>query len=584
MEALKMVDAQTQQLFQRLNNAYGSLMRSPEVRAVRQGTAIWNFMNEVGQVIRQYSTMPQQAQQPAAQAMDDARRLVSLAQWLDEAGAHAMADVVDEAAGLVREAFVDVTPYPERPGTYDKTAQGHMRDALDAMEQARVLLVDEAFPSYSKAQTRGLQGEPWDAMEQDFHRLKRDLVELKGKIKDAFEQSGAGMGENADDTDPRTVQESTEDILLEVWSHLPDDVRDRIVLGWKRITRREQPDWRNMTVGQISTMLGTMYDKDEFREDIEEIARRHGWEGSLMDAMPEFGAPQPEDVAKLMNPEERAKRWRQKTKERAEYWRQRRQEAKRLTDEERLKLFHSFNEEARTRMVPQWRDMTPDELVRTLRAWYPESFADDMVRQAASPYTHFYHFFYLVKSLFNSFQTVVMREDPKQLDKAWLENFGREWQRLLQRYARFAENPKYKYSRHASLAGRLVAMAQLLDDRGEHARADLMDATADYVRRFADDGQRQEQQDSSPFKPLNETPLSTRYCPDHIGVQTSRISQHAVQCPLDGRVYNYEAGYVDYDGQKVPGGSVAAQTPSVMPYGIPNRMYDSRQSVINTMN
>lgn len=296
-----MVDAQTQQLFQRLNNAYGSLMRSPEVRGVRQGTAIWNFMNEVGQVIRQYSTMPQQAQQPAAQAMKDAQQLVSLAHWLDEAGAHAMADVVDEAAGMVAEA--------------------------------------------------------------------------------------------------------------------------------------------------------------------------------------------------------------------------------------------------------------------------------------ASPYTHFYHFFYLVKNLFNSFQTVVMGEDPKTLDKEWLTNFGREWQRLLQRYSRFAENPKYKYSRQASLVGRLTAMAQLLDDRGEHARADLIDTTADYVRRFADD-----QQQDSPFKPLNEIPLSTRYCPDHIGVQTSRISDRAVQCPLDGRVYNYETGYTDYDGKKVPGGTVAAQTPSAMPYGIPNRVYDSRQSVINTMN
>lgn len=203
--------------------------------------------------------------------------------------------------------------------------------------------------------------------------------------------------------------------------------------------------------------------------------------------------------------------------------------------------------------------------------------AATMVSRAASPYTHFYHFYYLVKSLFKSFQTVVMGSSTKELDQQWLQNFGREWQRLLQKYSRFVEMPRYKYSRHAALNERMVVFAQELDERGEYARADLMDRAANYVRRFAEE-------EKPAIKPMNETPLSTRYCPDHVGVQTTRISDSTVQCPLDGRTYNYESGYSDYEGQRVPGGSVAAQTPDVTPYGVPNRLYDSRQTVINTMN
>lgn len=195
----------------------------------------------------------------------------------------------------------------------------------------------------------------------------------------------------------------------------------------------------------------------------------------------------------------------------------------------------------------------------------------------ASPYTYFYHFYYLVRSLFKSFQTVVMGTDPKDLDKKWLQDFGREWQTLLQKYGRFAEMPRYKYSRRASLAGRMLALAQQLDDGGSHTQADVLDRAAGYVARFAEE-------EKAPIKPMNETPLSTRYCPDHVGVQTARVSDSTVQCPLDGRLYNYETGYSDYEGQRVPGGSVAAQTPDVTPYGIPNRLYDSRQTVINTMN
>jgi hypothetical protein len=84
------------------------------------------------------------------------------------------------------------------------------------------------------------------------------------------------------------------------------------------------------------------------------------------------------------------------------------------------------------------------------------------------------------------------------------------------------------------------------------------------------------------IQPTNEGTLSTRYCPDHIGAQAIRIAEHIYQCPLDGKIYNYDTGYVNYQGQKVLGGSVKEQTPPTADWGgIPMRIYDSRQNIIN---
>jgi hypothetical protein len=87
-------------------------------------------------------------------------------------------------------------------------------------------------------------------------------------------------------------------------------------------------------------------------------------------------------------------------------------------------------------------------------------------------------------------------------------------------------------------------------------------------------------QQSSP----NNMPLNTRYCPDHIGVSVSRVGENTYQCPLDGKIYNYETGWEDYDGNKHPGGSVAEQTPDASGYGIPHRIFDTRENIINSVN
>lgn len=132
----------------------------------------------------------------------------------------------------------------------------------------------------------------------------------------------------------------------------------------------------------------------------------------------------------------------------------------------------------------------------------------------------------------------------------------------------------------ASALGELVALANRLDAEGKHAMADVADRAAEMVLRFS--GKREENEE--PIRPASLTPLSTRYCPDHRGIQAYRVAERVYQCPVDGRMYDYEGGYVDYNGQRVPGGSIANQTPTTMPYQLPQRLYDPNQYVLNTMN
>lgn len=59
---------------------------------------------------------------------------------------------------------------------------------------------------------------------------------------------------------------------------------------------------------------------------------------------------------------------------------------------------------------------------------------------------------------------------------------------------------------------------------------------------------------------LDTEPLQTRYCPDHPGVMARRVTDHKIQCPLDKKNYDYEAGFTLEDGTKVMGKSVDKQT------------------------
>ncbi len=73
-----------------------------------------------------------------------------------------------------------------------------------------------------------------------------------------------------------------------------------------------------------------------------------------------------------------------------------------------------------------------------------------------------------------------------------------------------------------------------------------------------------------------EAPLSTRYCPDHPGVQIGRVGEHMWQCEMDKKTYNFETGFELNNGAKVPGGDVAQQTQNNLnvPY---HAIFDTRE-------
>lgn len=72
-----------------------------------------------------------------------------------------------------------------------------------------------------------------------------------------------------------------------------------------------------------------------------------------------------------------------------------------------------------------------------------------------------------------------------------------------------------------------------------------------------------------------EAPLSTRYCPDHAGVQISRVGEHVWQCEMDKKTYNFDSGFELNNGNKVPGGDVSQQTAGLnVPY---HAIFDTRE-------
>jgi hypothetical protein len=102
----------------------------------------------------------------------------------------------------------------------------------------------------------------------------------------------------------------------------------------------------------------------------------------------------------------------------------------------------------------------------------------------------------------------------------------------------------------------LIKIANDLDEQGLSQYADAIDTVLAKMKE-------NKKKPLSGVKPYGATGrLSTRYCPDHPGTQVEIIpDSRSVQCPMDGKVYNYLEGYTTYDGQKHPGGSVDKQTP-----------------------
>lgn len=76
----------------------------------------------------------------------------------------------------------------------------------------------------------------------------------------------------------------------------------------------------------------------------------------------------------------------------------------------------------------------------------------------------------------------------------------------------------------------------------------------------------------------NEASLSTRYCPDHPGVQAMPIEDGVIRCSLDGKTYNFKEGFTTEKGNVVPGTSIENQTKLDTHFSNPLSTSDTRES------
>lgn len=121
----------------------------------------------------------------------------------------------------------------------------------------------------------------------------------------------------------------------------------------------------------------------------------------------------------------------------------------------------------------------------------------------------------------------------------------------------------------------------------EDSKIDTLKAKYEDVNKSLHEGQKvadtldaiEKSQYSKDYR-IMEHPLSTRTCPDHPGAQMARKGDNTWQCDLDKKVYNYQTGYTDEKGDKVPGGDVANQTSS-MSFADPQSMFDTRDTRLN---
>ncbi len=86
------------------------------------------------------------------------------------------------------------------------------------------------------------------------------------------------------------------------------------------------------------------------------------------------------------------------------------------------------------------------------------------------------------------------------------------------------------------------------------------------------------------YEQTGEKMLSQRHCVDHIGVMLHRVGENSYRCPLDGKVYNWEEGFTDVNGNKHPGGSVSEQTEVASNVPTPHRLFDPREETLNRIN
>jgi len=123
----------------------------------------------------------------------------------------------------------------------------------------------------------------------------------------------------------------------------------------------------------------------------------------------------------------------------------------------------------------------------------------------------------------------------------------------------------------------VVQRKDLMDQRIVELKKKYEQPTKDLAEsnKIADSEKLIEKSNMTKQMDIQQSPLSSRYCPDHAGAQIARVGEHMWQCELDKKIYNFETGFTLNSGVKVPGGDVANQSQIInIPF---YAIFDTRQ-------
>lgn len=154
--------------------------------------------------------------------------------------------------------------------------------------------------------------------------------------------------------------------------------------------------------------------------------------------------------------------------------------------------------------------------------------------------------------------------DPKAKHEAYVDD--KELRHYLKPEKMEEKKKVKKLDRKAELEviENLIKVANILDFAGDERGLGVVE---DVLRIFA------KKEDSRPIygvetieKTKREYPevqapapaMSTRHCPDHNGTMMQRVAEGSYQCNIDGKIYNWNVGFKDYNGNVHPGSQISS--------------------------
>lgn len=108
-----------------------------------------------------------------------------------------------------------------------------------------------------------------------------------------------------------------------------------------------------------------------------------------------------------------------------------------------------------------------------------------------------------------------------------------------------------------------------LYDAAEHNKSQMWEQTKREI------SENRKQNAVETHRPIALT-LKTRYSPELPGVQVYHVADGVQQDSITHKIYDWNTGFTLQDGTKIPGGSVANQTPALSQYSGMSRLFDTR--------